>query len=111
VVETQGQIALATGSPAEAMDLSAESLRFAKESGNKKATISALLLQARAFRASGDLGASAATLERAAAVAEDYGRRGQQQMVLGEWGDVMAELGDLAKAYELSRRALNAGRV
>jgi hypothetical protein len=30
--------------------------------------------------------------------------------VLGEWGDVMAKLGDLAKAYELSRRALNAGR-
>jgi len=111
VVETQGQIALANGSAVDAMALSTESLRFAEESGNKKATISALLLQARAQRASGDLAASAATLEQAAAVAEDYGRRGQQQTVLGEWGDVMAELGDLGKAYELSRRALNAGRV
>jgi len=110
VIETEGQIALATGSTADAMALSSESLGLAETSGDKKAAISAHLLLARAQRASGDLRAAAATLERAAALSEDYGRRGQQQTVLGEWGDVMAELGDLAKAYELSRRALNAGR-
>lgn len=110
VTETQGQIALARGAPADAMQLSAEALRLAETGGDKKAAISALLLQARAQRASGDLRASAATLERAATLSEGYGRRGQQQMVLSEWGDVMAELGDLAKAYDLSRRALSAGR-
>jgi tetratricopeptide (TPR) repeat protein len=110
VVETEGQIALASGASADAIALSAEALRLAEESGDRKAAVSALLLHARANRASGDLQAAAATLERAAALSEEYGRRGQQQMVLGEWSDVMAELGDLAKAYELSRRALNAGR-
>jgi tetratricopeptide (TPR) repeat protein len=110
VTETEGQIALARGASGEAMELSAEALRLAEEGGDKKATISALLLQARAQRASGELRAAAETLERAAALSEDYGRRGQQQTVLGEWGDVMAELGDLAKAYALSRRALDAGR-
>ena len=111
VIETEGQIALASGSVDDALDRSAESLRLAEAGGDRKAAISALLLQARAQRASGDLRQSAATLERAAALAEDHGRRGQQQTVLGEWSDVMAELGDLGKAYELSRRALNAGRV
>lgn len=110
VTETEGQIALATGSTADAIELSTESLRLAEVSGDKQAAIDALLLLARAQRAAGDLQAAAATLERAAALAEEYGRRGQLQTVLGEWSDVMAELGDLAQAYALSRRALDAGR-
>ncbi len=110
VTETEGQIALATGSTADAMELSTESLHLAEVSGDKKVAISALLLMARAQRAGGDLPAAAATLERAAALSEEYGRRGQLQAVLGEWSDVVAALGDLAQAYALSRRALNAGR-
>ncbi len=110
VIETEGQIALASGSVADAMEMSTESLKLAEASGDKKAAISARLLQARGERATGDLQTAAATLEHAASLAEDYGRRGQLQVLLGEWGDVMAELGDLAKAYSLSRRALDAGR-
>jgi tetratricopeptide (TPR) repeat protein len=110
VTETEGQIALATGSATHAMDLATEALRLAEASTNKKAAISALLLLARAQRASHDLPAAAGTLERAATLAEEYGRRGQLQTVLGEWSDVMAEVGDLPKALSLSRRALNAGR-
>lgn len=110
VTETEGQIALASGSPTEAIELSTESLRLAGVIGDRKAAISARLLMARAQRAMGDLQAAAATLEEAASLAEEYGRRGQLQMLLGEWSDVMAELGDLAKAYALSRRALEAGR-
>jgi tetratricopeptide (TPR) repeat protein len=111
VTETEGQIALATGSATSAIELATEALRLAEASTNRKAAISALLLLARAQRATRDLPVAAATLERAATLAEDYGRRAQSQTVLGEWSDVMAELGDLAKAYELSRRALNAGRA
>ncbi len=110
VIETQGQIALATGSTADAMKLSTESLHLAEASGDKKVAISALLLLARAQRATGDLQAAVATLERAASLAEEYGRRGQLQTVLGEWSDIAAALGDLAQAYALSRRALDAGR-
>ena len=110
VTETEGQIALASGSSADAIELATESLRLAEAGGDRKAAISALLLLARAQRATRDLPAAAATLERAAKLSEEYGRRGQLQTVLGEWSDVMAELGDLAKALSLSRRALTAGR-
>lgn len=110
VVETQGQIALAAGSSDEAVALSTEALRLAEESGNQKAAISAGLSLARAQRASGDLEAAAETLEQATSVAETLGRRGQLQTLLGEWSDVMAERGDLAKAYEISRRAIDVGR-
>jgi tetratricopeptide (TPR) repeat protein len=110
VTETEGQIALAAGSTREAIEKSTESLRFAEESGDRKVAISALLLLGRAQRAKGDLLAAAETLDRAASLAEEYGRRGQLQTVLGEWSDVMATLGDLPQAYALSRRALDAGR-
>lgn len=110
VTETEGQIALAAGSPSDAIGLSTESLRLAEESGDKKAAIDAVLLLARAHRAEGDLQTAASTLERAGSLAEESGRRGQLQTVLGEWSDVMAAQGDLVQAYALSRRALEAGR-
>ncbi len=110
VTETEGQIALAAGSPKDAIALSTESLRLASESGNRKAEISSGLSLARAQRAGGDLDAAAATLESAVGVAEGYGRRGQLQTLLGEWSDVMAARGDMAQAYALSRRAVDAGR-
>ena len=43
-------------------------------------------------------------------MAEEHGRRGETQLVLGELSDVLAELGDMAGAYAVSRRALDAGR-
>jgi hypothetical protein len=92
------------------MTLSIEALRLAEMSGNKKAAIDAALTLARAQRAGGDLPAAALTLERAAGYAEALGRRSQMQAVLGEWSDVMAAQGDMSRAYELSRRALDAGR-
>ena len=110
VTETEGQIALAAGSPKEAIALATESLRLASESGNRKAEISSGLSLARAQRAGGDLDAAAATLEHAVQVAEGYGRRGQLQTLLGEWSDVMAARGDMAQAYALSRRAVDVGR-
>lgn len=110
VTETEGQIALAAGSIPEALKLSTAALQLAEEADDKKATIAALLLLARAQRATEDLKAAAETLERAASHAQDYGRRAQQQQILAEWSDVMASLGDMAQAYALSRRALDAGR-
>ena len=110
VTDTEGQIALAAGSIPTALKLSNESLRLAESADDKKATINALLLLARVRRAKGDLKDAAATLERATALAEDYGRRAQLQQILGEWSDVVASLGDMAQAYALSRRALDAGR-
>ena len=110
VIETQGQIELAAGSVDAAVRLSSESLRIAEECGNRKAALSALILLARAQRASADLQAASNTLERAETLATEFGRRGQLQTVLAEWSDVMAESGDLAGALALSRRAVEAGR-
>jgi tetratricopeptide (TPR) repeat protein len=109
-IETEGQIALASGAPEEAIALSTEALAIAEASGNTKAAISSGLSLARAQRATGDMEGAAQTLERAATVAGTLGRRGQLQAVLGEWSDVMAARGDLAKAYEISRRAIDVGR-
>jgi len=110
VTETDGQIALAAGLAPDAMALSTESLRLAEASGDRKVEISALLLRARSQRALGDLNGAAATLDRAASLGEEHGRRAQLQTVLGEWSDVTAALGDLAQALALARRALDAGR-
>ena len=110
VTETEGQIALAAGSIPDALKLATEALRLAEEADDKKAKLAGLLLQARAQRASEDLTAAATTLEKASLLAEEYGRRAQHQQILGEWSDVMASVGDMAQAYALSRRALDAGR-
>ena len=110
VTDTAAQIALASGAGADAIALSAEALELAEASGNRKAAIDAALTLARAQRSTGDLAAADATLAGAAGYAEAIGRRGQLQMVLGEWSDIAADRGDLARAYELSRRALGSGR-
>jgi tetratricopeptide (TPR) repeat protein len=110
VTESEAQIALAAGDFKAAGTLAATAYELAVEVDNRKAMISAKLCLGRAERAAGDLDAAAATLEQAAQLARDLGRRGQLQSVLGEWSEVMADKGDLARAYQLSREALDAGR-
>ncbi|MEA2605642.1 MAG: hypothetical protein QOI00_399, partial [Chloroflexota bacterium] len=56
----------------------------------------------------GDPDLAAATLERAAAIAET-GPAYRFRLVLTEWSELAAATGDLARAYELSRRALAVG--
>ena len=111
VTETEAQIELAAGNLEAATDRGEAALSLAESAGNHKATISALLTLARTKRAGGDLKAAADALERAAESARALNRRAQLQAVLGEWADVMAELGDLGTAYRLSREALSAGRA
>jgi len=110
VAETEAQIALADGHPDVAIERANEAIRLADATGNRKAHLSARLSIARAQRAGGDLAAASETLADAAETARSIGRRAQLQVVLGEWAEVKAELGDLAGAYELSREALAAGR-
>lgn len=110
VIDSEAQIALAAGAPADAAALATTALGLADGSGDRKAAISAGLSLGRAQRAAGDLEAASRTLERTASQARELGRRGQLQAVLGAWSDVMAELGDMTRAYELSRQALDAGR-
>ena len=105
VSDTEGQIALAAGDARAAGERAAEAVDMARRSGNHKAEISGLLTQARAKRLLGDTAAAAAILSDAAGLARS-GPKPRLRDILSEWSDLMAESGDVAKAYELSREAL-----
>ena len=105
VSDTEGQIALAAGDARAAGERAAEAVDMARRSGNHKAEISGLLTQARAKRLLGDTAAAGAILSDAAGLARS-GPKPRLRDILSEWSDLMAESGDVAKAYELSREAL-----
>ncbi len=107
VVETTAQIELAAGAPGEAARLASEARTMAKTSDNAKAYISAGLTLARAERALGHPDAAAGALADAADRARSRDRRSQLRSVLTEWADLLAESGDVRRAYELSREALS----
>jgi transcriptional regulator with XRE-family HTH domain len=109
VTETEAQIELASGAPERAADRAAAALRLARASGNRKAELSSLMSLARARSALGTEGALE-PLEEAAALAREHGRRGQLQAILGELARVVADQGDLKRAFQLSQEALAAGR-
>ena len=103
--DTDARIALARGDLERAGREAAAAAELATEVGNDKALVDALMTVARTERRRGDAAAAAATLERAAAAAES-GPVARLRQVLTEWGELAAESGDHATAYELSRRAL-----
>jgi tetratricopeptide (TPR) repeat protein len=105
VSDTEGQIALAAGDAGTADERAGEAVELARRSGNQKAQISGLLTQARAHRLRGD-SAQAATVLSAAADLARSGPAPRLREILSEWSELMAESGDVARAYELSREAL-----
>jgi tetratricopeptide (TPR) repeat protein len=106
--DTDARIALARGDFETADRLASGAAEAAQRLGNQKALVDALLTIARTARERGDHTRALATLERAAAVADD-GPVARLRQVLTEWGDLAAERGDHATAYQLSRRALALG--
>jgi transcriptional regulator with XRE-family HTH domain len=110
VTETEAQIELAAGAPANALERAEAALRMARTTSNRKAELSALLSIAKARAALGDPAATMAALELAASIARESGRRGQLQEVLGELARVVADQGDLKRAFSISQEALAAGR-
>ena len=105
LADTEGQIALAAGDAATAGERGAEAVELARRSGNHKAEISGLLTQARGKRLLGDTAEAASILGSAAELARS-GPKPRLRDILSEWSELMAESGDVAKAYELSREAL-----
>jgi transcriptional regulator with XRE-family HTH domain len=105
VSETEGQIALASGDHTSAGERAVAAVELARRSGNHKAEISGLLTHARAHRFRGRHDEASAILGEAA----DLARRGPKprlREILTEWSELMAERGDIGRAYELSREAL-----
>jgi tetratricopeptide (TPR) repeat protein len=111
VSDTEAQIELASGSVGSAIELADAAIRLARDTGDRKAEISALVSLARARRAQDDLPATRAALEEAARIARLHTRRALLQSVLGELADVIAEEGDLKGALAVSQEALAVGRV
>jgi tetratricopeptide (TPR) repeat protein len=105
VLETEAQIELAAGDADGALDRAAEAIRVAKRAKNRRALLSAHLTSARAAR---QLGRSADAHEAFRAAADLARKDGdaRRREVLSEWGDLYADEGDVARAYELAREAL-----
>ena len=64
-----------------------------------------MLTQARAQRLRGNPAEAATVLDAAAELARS-GPKPRLREILSEWSELMAESGDVARAYELSREAL-----
>lgn len=105
VAETEAQIALAQGSLDEATERASSAASLARKTGNQKAEISSLLTEARVARARGDAARASAVLGGAVELART-GPRPRLREILTEWSELSAEMGDLKRAYELSREAL-----
>jgi ATP/maltotriose-dependent transcriptional regulator MalT len=108
ITDTDARIALARGDLDVAEQQAAEAATRAERLGNQKALVDARLTQARIARRRGDTDAAVAALERAEAAAK-AGPNARLRTVLSEWADVLAERGDHAAAWELSKRALALG--
>ncbi len=67
------------------------------------------VMETRASRRMGRTAEAAAALQTAAETARTYERVSQLRDILTEWADLLAETGDHAGAYELSREALQLG--
>jgi tetratricopeptide (TPR) repeat protein len=106
VGDTEAQIALARDDPGHASLLAAGATDEARQVGNARAELSALLTGARAARRLGDPAAATRLLETAAELSEQ-GPATRLREVLTEWSELAADAGDHARAYELSRRALS----
>ena len=109
-LETSAQLELAAGRPVDALELAGQAQAHARSSHNRKAEVSAGLTAGRALRAAGDVGAATVSLEATAQTARRFGRAEQLRDVLAELAELAAQTGDHARAYELSREALHAGR-
>jgi len=105
ISDTEAQIALAAGDTAAAGERAGAAVDLARKSGNQKAEISGLLTQARAHRLRGDATQAATVLAAAADLARS-GPAPRLREILSEWSELMAESGDVTRAYELSREAL-----
>lgn len=106
VIDTQAQVAAARGEHAAAAALAKRSIELAKKSGNRSMELTAMLTEARALQALGDVTEAEAAFSGAGDLAR-AGRSGARlREVLREWAALKAEQGDHRGAYDLTSEAL-----
>jgi transcriptional regulator with XRE-family HTH domain len=108
VVDTEAQIALAGSDFDLAATLAEQAIGGAELTGNQKALIAGYVTRAQIRWRRGDIEGADADFAKAADMARVSGSRGRIREVLGSWSDMLAESGDLRRAYDLTREALSA---
>jgi tetratricopeptide (TPR) repeat protein len=109
VADTEAQIVLAKGQAGQAADLATLALGLAEEISNDFAALGALLTLARAQKTQGSSSDAMAFYERAADLARREGKPARIRLVLGEFAEVLAAVGDHERAFALMREAVKAG--
>lgn len=106
VLDTEARIRLAGGDIETAMDLAARAIEAAQAVDNRKALSDAQVTMARASVQSDKLPQALELYEHAAAGLRQNGPHARLAEILGEWAEVVADLGDHETAYNLTREAL-----
>jgi transcriptional regulator with XRE-family HTH domain len=107
ITDTEAQIALAGSAFEQAAALAEQAIEGAELTGNQKALIDALVTRAQIRRRRGERESADGDFARAADLARASGSRGRIREVLGAWSEMLAEGGDLRRAYDLTREALS----
>ncbi|MGD0409417.1 MAG: helix-turn-helix transcriptional regulator [Candidatus Limnocylindrales bacterium] len=107
IADTEAQIALAGSAFDRAATLAEQAIEGAELTGNQKALIDALVTRAQIRRRCGDSESADGDFARAADLARASGSRGRIREVLGAWSEMLAESGNLRRAYDLTREALS----
>jgi transcriptional regulator with XRE-family HTH domain len=107
IADTEAQIALAGSAFDQAAALAEQAIEGAELTGNQKALIDALVTRAQIRRRCGDCESADGDFSRAADLARASGSRGRIREVLGAWSEMLAESGNLHRAYDLTREALS----
>jgi ATP/maltotriose-dependent transcriptional regulator MalT len=107
VLDTDAQVALAQGRLADATATARRAIEMARATGNRGVELTAMLTEARALRADGDLATAESRYDGAATLARAGHSAGRTREVLREWAELRAERADHRGAYELTTEALS----
>ncbi len=107
VADTEAQMALAGSDLETAAALADRAIAGAEATGNQKALIDALVTRARIRWRRGDVESADGDFARAADLARVSGSRGRIREALGAWSEMLAETGNLRRAYDLTHEALS----
>jgi tetratricopeptide (TPR) repeat protein len=106
VLDTEAQVALASGDFDEALRLTEAARLTAARGGNSYVELISMITEARALRQAGRAAEAEDRFAAAAQTARESRVPHRLREVLREWADLRAERGDHRGAYELSSEAL-----
>jgi tetratricopeptide (TPR) repeat protein len=107
VLDTQARIQLAGGKVSTAVDLARRAMDAALTTENRKALADATVTLARASMQAGRPEQAIGMYQDAARLLREHGSRPRLAEVMGEWADIVANLGDHETAFHLTREALH----